>query len=38
MNYGYDNWFVSPLQGDEKVSPMPPIEDDEELKKGKKTN
>ena len=34
-DYDCDNWFVSPLECDKKVPPMPPLEGVEEVKEGK---
>ena len=35
MIYDFDDLFVSPLDNNEKVPPMPPPESDEEVKKAK---
>ena len=35
MTYDFNDLFVSPLNNNEKVPPMPPLESDEEAKKGK---
>ena len=33
--HDYDHLFVSPIEGSKKVPPIPPIEGDEKVKKGK---
>ena len=35
MTYDFNDLFVSPRNNNEKVPPMPPLESDEEVKKGK---
>ena len=35
MIYDFDDLFVSPLDNNEKVPPMPPLESDEEVKKAR---
>ena len=34
-DYGCSDWFVPTLEGDEKVTPMPRLESDEDVKEGK---
>ena len=36
VDYDYSDWFVLPLEGDEKVLPMPPLEGNEEEVKERK--